>query len=285
MPSLRALHDAGHEVVLVVTQPDRPGHRLKLTPPAVKVAAEELHLEVCQPERIREPEAVERIRAAAPDLIVVVAYGQIIPRSVLEIPPLGVLNVHGSVLPKHRGAAPVAYSILAGDRVTGVTIMRMDEQLDHGPILAIAETEIGPHEDAPSLTARLAQLGADCLVETLERLEEIEPREQDHSAATLAPRLKKEDGELAWELPAEDIDRRVRAFRPWPGVTLPWRGVRVKVLRGRPLPSAEGPPGEFLGVQHGGVLVAAGRGGYLLEEVQLPGRRPMAARLLTVRDA
>lgn len=285
MPSLEALLGAGHEIPLVVTQPDRPGHRLKVTPSAVKVAAGRLGLEVFQPERIREPAAVGRIAAARPDLIVVVAYGQIIPGAVLEVPPRGVVNVHASILPRHRGAAPVAYTILAGDRVTGVTIMKMDELLDHGPILAVCETEVGPGEDAPTLSGRLAGLGAGCLAKTLARLEAITPREQDHSAATLAPRLKKEEGELDWGLAAEEIDRRVRAFKPWPGVTLPWRGARLKVIRGRPLPGVSGRAGEYLGVRHGGLLVAAGAGGYLLEEVQLPGRRPVPARQLVAGGA
>ena len=160
MPSLRALHEAGHEIQLVITQPDKPGHRMKVTPPPVKVAAQELGLEVYQPERIRDPEAVERIRRLEPDLLVVVAYGQIIPPSVLGIPKYGAVNVHASVLPRHRGAAPVAHAILAGDRETGVTIMRMDEQLDHGPILAARTTVIAEGEDAVTLTARLAEIGA-----------------------------------------------------------------------------------------------------------------------------
>jgi methionyl-tRNA formyltransferase len=252
VPSLRALVRAGHEIPLAVTQPDRPGHRLKLTPPAVKVAAEELGLPVYQPERIRQPETVERIRQAAPELMVVVAYGQIIPRSVLQIPPLGIVNVHASLLPRHRGAAPVAHAILAGDRVTGVTIMQMDEQLDHGPVLASSEeVEIGEGEDAAALTARLAEIGARLLVEVVAGLDRITPQEQDHARATLAPKLAREDGELTWDLPPEEIDRRVRAFQPWPGVTLPWEGERVKVLRGR---------------------IADGR--YVPEIVQRPGQRP-----------
>jgi folate-dependent phosphoribosylglycinamide formyltransferase PurN len=181
VPSLRALHRAGHDVALVVTQPDRPGHRLRLTPPPVKAAAQELGLEVFQPERVRAPESVERLTAAAPELIVVVAYGQIIPRSVLEIPPGGILNVHGSLLPRHRGAAPIAHAILSGDSTTGVTIMRMDELLDHGPILTARETAIGPHEDAAALAERLAPMGAELLGETIARLDEIVPVEQDHS--------------------------------------------------------------------------------------------------------
>jgi methionyl-tRNA formyltransferase len=261
VPSLRALAAAGHEIALVVTQPDRPGHRLQLTPPAVKVAALELGLPVFQPERIRQPEAVERIRQAAPELMVVVAYGQIIPRAVLEIPPRGVINVHASLLPRHRGAAPVAYAILAGDRVAGVTIMQMDEQLDHGPVLAYSEeVEIGAREDAAELTARLAEIGARTLVKGLADLDRNSPREQDHAAATTAPKLSREDGELTWELPAAEIDRRVRAFQPWPGVTLPWGGRRVKVLRGH----VEGDA-------------------YVPDEVQLPGGRPGLAKEL-LRD-
>ncbi len=279
VPSLRALVAASHDVPLVVTQPDRPGHRLRLTPPPVKLAADELGLPFFQPERIREPEAIERISAARPELMVVVAYGQIIPRRVLEIPPRGVINVHASLLPEHRGAAPIAHAIRRGDRVTGVTIMRMDEQLDHGPVLSKREVEIGPHENAADLGERLARLGADLLVETLARLDEITPEEQDHARATLAPKLSREDGQLDWNRPAEEIDRVVRAFQPWPGVTLPFAGERVKVLRGRPVPG-QGRPGEVLEVGDEGVVVAAAEGAYRLEEVQVPGKRPEAASSL-----
>ena len=281
MPSLRALHDSDHQVELVVTQPDRPGHRLRLTPPPVKVAAEELGLEVFQPERIRSPESVAALRAVRPELLVVVAYGQIIPPALLELPPRGVLNVHASLLPRWRGAAPVAHAILAGDRVTGVTIMQMDEQLDHGPVLASAKTEIRDGEDSAALTARLAELGGRLLVDTVARLDEVEAHEQDHSLATTAPRLSRADGELDWDLAAEEIDRRVRAFQPWPGVTLPLPGGRVKVLRGRP-GRGQGAPGQVLGTRPAGLEVAAGRGSYVLQEVQPPGRRPMPAQLLPV---
>lgn len=279
MPSLIALERAGHPVELVATQPDRPGHRLRMTPPPVKVAAEELGLPVFQPEGIRAAESIARLGQVAPELIVVVAYGQIIPTALLQTPPRGVVNVHASLLPRWRGAAPVAHAILAGDRSTGVTIMQMDEQLDHGPILTARETEIGEREDAAVLTQRLAELGAGLLVDTLARLDEVEPREQDHSAATLAPRLRREDGDLDWTLPAEAIDHRVRAFQPWPGVTLPLAGTRVKVLRGRP-GAGSGEPGRVLRSGRDGVEVAAGRGSYLLEQIQQPGRRPLPAQAL-----
>jgi methionyl-tRNA formyltransferase len=256
VPSLKALVDSGHDIQLVITQPDRPARRgMKLTPPPVKMAAVQLSLDVYQPERIRDPEAVERIRRLSPDLLVVVAYGQIIPRSVLDVANLGAVNVHASLLPRHRGAAPVAGAILAGDSDTGVTIMRMDEQLDHGPILATRSLEIGVHEDAVALTSRLAVLGAGLLVETLEHIDDIKVVEQDHGAATVARRLSREHGELEWNIGALEIDRRVRALQPWPGVTLPTKRGRVKVLSGH---------------------VEGDR--YVPDVVQLPGKRPAPAK-------
>jgi methionyl-tRNA formyltransferase len=263
VPSLQALHTAGHEIVLVITQPDRPGNRQKITPPPVKVAAQELGLTVLQPEKIRDPAVVARLRALKPDLMVVVAYGQIIPADVLSIPNKGVVNVHASLLPRHRGAAPIAHAILAGDRETGVTIMKMDEQLDHGPILSMRRTEIGPREDAAGLTARLARLGADLLVDTLARLDRIEPAEQDHALATIAPRLRRENGELNWEMDADEMDRRVRALLPWPGTTLPTARGRIKVLSGH---------------------VEGDR--YVPDIVQAPGKKPAPAKqVLGRRDA
>ena len=255
MPSLRAVHAAGHDIQLVITQPDKPGHRMKVTPSPVKHAALELGLEVYQPDRIRGPEAVERLRALGPDLLVVVAYGQIIPASVLAIPRLGAVNAHASLLPRHRGAAPVAHAILAGDEVTGVAIMRMDEQLDHGPILAARETPIGGREDAVALASRLAEMGAELLVETLDRVDLLPAVEQEHARATAAPRLRKDDGELEWGVGAEEIDRRVRALQPWPGVTLPTARGRVKVLSGH---------------------VEDDR--YVPDMVQMPGRKPAPAK-------
>lgn len=255
MPSLQSLYAAGHEIQLVITQPTRPGHRMKPAPPPVKVAADSLGLEVIQPARVKAPEVAEGMRGLQPDVLVVVAYGQIIPESVLSIPRLGAVNVHASLLPRHRGAAPVAHSILSGDLETGVTIMRMDEKLDHGPMLASLRTIIGEREDAAVLTMRLAVMGARLLVETLERLEKITPVEQDHAQATFTPRLRREDGDLDWDLGAAEIDRRVRALQPWPGATLPTKVGRVKVLSGH---------------------VEDDR--YVPDVVQVPGRKPAPAK-------
>lgn len=223
---------------------------MRLGSSPVKRAAQELGLPVFQPERIRDPDAIARLRDAAPDLLVVVAYGQILPASVLTIPRLGAINVHASLLPRWRGAAPVAHAILAGDRETGVTIMKMDEQLDHGPILGMRATPIGEREDAVELTARLAEMGAQLLVEVLARFDELRAVAQDHGQATFAPKLTKDMGKIDASMDAEEIDRRVRALQPWPGVTFG----AMKVLRGR----VEGSD-------------------YVAETIQLPGKKPRAA--------
>jgi methionyl-tRNA formyltransferase len=228
---------------------------MRLTPPPVKVAAQELGLHLFQPERIRDPEAVERLRSLTPDLLIVVAYGQIIPRVVLDIPRLGALNVHASLLPRWRGAAPVARAILAGDKETGVSIMKMDEQLDHGPVLAVRATPIEEGEDAAQLTRRLAGIGAQLLVQTLESFDDVRIVEQDHKHATLAPKLTRGEGALEWSMEAGEIDRRVRGLQPWPGATLPSSKGRVKVLRGH---------------------VEGDR--YVPDIVQLPGKRPAPAK-------
>ena len=215
----------------------------------------ELGLPIYQPARIRDPESLERLRALAPDFLVVVAYGQILPSSVLAIPRLGAINVHASLLPRHRGAAPVARAILAGDPETGVTIMKMDEQLDHGPILAVRATPIGEREDAAELTGRLGDIGAELLVETLEHFDDLRVVGQDHSRATVASKLRKEEGELEWGMGAPEIDRRVRGLQPWPGATLPTKRGRVKVLSGH---------------------VEGDR--YVPDVVQLPGKKPAPAK-------
>jgi len=227
---------------------------MKLTASPVKVAASELGLPLYQPERIRDPESVERIRELSPDLLIVVGYGQIIPKTVLDIPRLGAINVHASLLPRWRGAAPVAHAILAGDHETGVTIMKIDEQLDHGPVLAVHATPIGESEDAVQLTARLARMGADLLAEAIAHFDELRVVDQDHTQATFAPKLTREMGQVDPSMDPFEIDRRVRALQPWPGVTFP-------AIQGR------GP----MKVLHGEV-----RGGrYHPDLVQFPGKKPV----------
>ncbi len=207
-----------HEVVAVVTQPDRPAHRgQRLTPPPVKTRALAAGLEVFQPARVRDPEWPERFRALGADVAVVVAFGQILPKAALEAPRRGSINVHGSLLPRYRGAAPIQWAIMRGETVTGITTFQMDEGMDTGPTLRSASVTIGPEETAAELAARLAALGADVLVDTLARLDTLMPRPQRHEDATLAPRLKRTDGHLDWNRSARDLVNVVRGCNPWPG--------------------------------------------------------------------
>ena len=220
VPSLRGLYAAGHEISAVVTQPDRPAGRGRLLAPSpVKVAAVELGLPVIQPESLRDANSVNQLRRLSPELMVAVAYGQILRRNVLEIPERGVLNVHPSLLPLYRGASPIPAAILAGDDETGVTIMLMDEGMDTGPMLAQRRALISPQDTAGSLAESLAELGAHLLVETLPKwlVGHITPERQDSSAATVTRPLKKQDGAIDWSLPAVEIWRTVRGYNPWPG--------------------------------------------------------------------
>jgi len=283
VPSLEALLDAGHEVAAVVTQPDREkgrGRSLSATP--VKVAAERRGVRVLQPRRIKEPEAVDTLRALRPDVQVVVAYGQILPRAVIDIPPLRTVNVHSSLLPRYRGAAPIQWAVVNGERETGVTTMLIDEGLDTGPTLLARSTPIGPEETAPELEARLGPLGAEVLLETLDGLARgtLRAQPQDHAQATRAPILEKEDGHLDWSRPAEEIARRVRGLLPWPGTVTRTAEGDLKVLRARvEAPATAGaPPGTVLSFDREGILVAAGGGTRLrLLDVQPESRRPMSA--------
>ena len=286
VPSLGALAEAGHRVVGVYSQPDRPaGRGRRLTPPAVKVWAEAHGLLVLQPPTLRSPDALAKLRELAPEIIVVAAYGKILPESVLAVPPRGVLNVHPSMLPKYRGAAPIVSAMLAGETATGITIMLVDAGMDSGPILEQRPSPISPEDTADSLERRLAAEGAALLVETVGRWlrGEITPRPQDPSRATYARKLAKEDGEIRWALSAEEIARQVRALNPWPGTYTTWKGAGLKVLQARQGQFSEpgaSEPGRVVLATGSQVAVGTGAGLLLLEQVQLEGRQQMTAREL-----
>jgi methionyl-tRNA formyltransferase len=278
-PTLRALA-AAHDVILVVTQPDRPkgrGHEFSSSP--VKQAAIDLEIPVYQPERIRRPEAQARLAALKPEIMVVVGYGQILPQSVIDIAPRGIVNVHASLLPKYRGAAPIQWAVANGETHTGVTTMQINAGLDTGDIMLAQETEIGPEETAIELGERLALIGAKLLVETLDGMSRgvIAPRKQDDAQASFAPILKREDGAIKWTAPAVTIHNRIRGLLPWPGAHTLFRGQSLHIWRARVTKdrTALRPGSVMAGV---GFRVAAGDGGILeLLEVQLEGRRRLAA--------
>jgi methionyl-tRNA formyltransferase len=283
---LRALADAPDiEVELVVTNPPRPaGRGSQLTPTAVANAARSLDLPLLEVDRIRDGEGFDALDSREPDAIVVVAYGEILTPDVLDIPRLGAMNVHFSLLPRWRGAAPVERAILEGDEVTGVTAMLMDEGMDTGPILATVETAIDPEEDAGTLGARLAEMGGSLLPETLRELDEgtVEPRSQDHTAVTYAPKLLPDERTVDWGR-IESIARKVRAFAPEPGAIATFRGGRLKLLRVKPRPIGGSmanivPPktGEIRILEDDTPLVYAGGGGIELLEVAPAGRKRMS---------
>ncbi len=274
VPTLAMLVEEGYELVAVVTQPDRPaGRGRELTPSPVKRYALAHGLPVLQPETLRPPETVAELAALRPDVIVVAAFGMILRPAVLAIPPKGCLNVHASLLPRHRGASPISAAILAGDPVTGVTIMLMDEGMDTGPILAQATTEIRPDDTAGTLGERLARQGADLLAATLPMwlAGEIHPQPQPAEGATVCRPLRKEQGQIEWMRPAVEIERMVRAYQPWPGAFTFWRGQRLKILRSR---AVEGVAEPGVVIPWGeGAAVGTGEGLLALDEVQLAGRR------------
>ncbi len=280
VPTLERAFEAGHEIAAVVTQPDRPkGRGRQLAAPPVKETALRLGLAVHQPERIRTPEAIELLRSLKPDAMVVVGYGKIIPQAAIDIPPHGIVNVHASLLPRYRGAAPVQWAIANGETVTGVTTMRIDAGLDTGDILLQRETAIGAEETAVDLGHRLAAMGADLLVETLAGLErgEIVPRPQNSAEATLAPVLKKEDGLIDWTRPAAEIANRIRGFKPWPGCYTHLRGRAIGISRARAGASAAGEPGSVHPIR-GRIVVTCGDSTALeILEVQMEGRKAMDA--------
>ncbi|NWG07797.1 MAG: methionyl-tRNA formyltransferase [Chloroflexi bacterium] len=287
LPSLRALAQQ-YDVVGVVTQPDRAsGRGRELKAPPVKVLAQELGIPVVQPEKLKQPEAMEQLRAWEPDLIVVAAFGQILRKDVLDLPRFGCINVHASLLPRWRGAAPINAAILAGDEETGVTIMQMDVGLDTGPILAKRAIRLKPDDTAASVTEALSNLGADLLIETLPDYlsGKLIPQPQPEDGTTYAPMLKKEEGKLDFTRDVGELERRIRAFNPWPGAFMDFDDTMLKVHRAHvtPLPAGEGlgvraiEAGQRLIVENQPAVAA--RGGVLvLDEVQPAGKKPMSGK-------
>jgi methionyl-tRNA formyltransferase len=280
VPSLLALNMA-HEVAGVVTQPDRPaGRGRELTPNPVKTTAEAIGLPVFQPPSISASEAMVQLGEWMPDVIVVAAFGQILRLPILELPPMGCVNVHASLLPRWRGASPVVHAILEGDEETGVTIMKMDEGLDTGPILAQESTTIEVDDTAGTLGARLAEMGAQLLVEVLPVYldGDVEPRPQPDEGVTYAPQLQKADGEIDWSQSADQIDRITRAYSPWPSAYTHWQGRRLKILEVIPLPEWGGnkEPGTVF-VDEVSPVVATGDGALWVTRLQLEGRKPMSS--------
>ena len=282
LPTLQTLFERPDEVVAVVTQPDREkgrGRRVVFSP--VKELAFRHHLTLLQPDRVKEALFQETLIGLRPDLVVVVAFGQILPKSILNIPQYGAINVHASLLPKYRGAAPIAWAILNGEKVTGITTMVMDEGMDTGDILLQVETPIVNEETCETLHDRLASLGAQLLEETLEKMKagNIHPISQDHSRATYAPPLKKEDGHIDWKKGANEINRQVRAFNPWPGAFTKlgdqWLKIYKGEIRERPL---AGKAGAVVWVGSDFIEVETGKDLFRIQEVQLEGRRRMIIR-------
>jgi methionyl-tRNA formyltransferase len=278
VPTLRALLNSEHEVVVVVTQPDKPvGREQSIEPPPIKKEIVKTRIPILQPARIKDQKATEQIRDFAPDVIVVVAYGQILPRDVLEIPCLACLNLHASLLPRWRGAAPIQATIAAGDCETGITAMYMDEGLDTGDILLQRRVEILPNDTGGSLHDRLAQIAPEALLESLRLLSAGNaPRiVQDNARATYAPKLKREHGLIDWSESAEAIERKIRAYNPWPGAFMKVDRQNLKVFSASVV-DLNGQPGEVLPSDKD-LVVATGKGALSLGEVQLEGKRRMSA--------
>ena len=288
VPSLRAISETDHDLALVVSQPDRPrGRGQKLQPPPVKKTAQELDLPVAQPDRASDDEFKRRLREIDPDIGVLVAYGELLDEELLNIPEHGFINLHASLLPEYRGAAPIHWPIINGDEKTGVSVVRMVQELDAGPILTQREVEIGPDDTAGDLHDRLDEVGARALVDVLDRLgrgEAVPERPQDESKATYAPKLSKEDGQVDWSQSAEEIKNRVRGLNPWPAAYCHYAGkggeLRVILLKVDTQESADGDaePGTVLDVtDRGEIVVKAGQGAVRLIKVKPAGARAMDA--------
>jgi methionyl-tRNA formyltransferase len=275
--ALAALIDAGHEVALVLTQPDRPsGRGMKLTPSPVKQEAEKRGIPVYQPASLKDPVTHEPIRGAHAEVMVVAAYGLILPQAVLDIPPLGCLNIHASLLPRWRGAAPIQRAIEAGDAETGITIMQMEAGLDTGPMLLEKRLPILETDTGASLHDKLAGLGAAAIVEALARLPELKPVLQPEQGVTYAVKLSKDEARLDWTLPAAELARKVRAFNPVPGAWTMFHGEPLKIWRAEAVPG-KGTPGEVLEAEAGRLVVACGESALALAEVQKAGAKRMPA--------
>jgi methionyl-tRNA formyltransferase len=275
LPTLEALLRY-HEVVTVVTQPDRPAHRgQRLTAPPVKERALAAGVPVLQPPRLRDPGWPERLSGLGADVAVVVAFGQILPKAVLDVPRRGSINVHASILPRYRGAAPIAWSIMRGETETGITTFQMDPGMDTGDVLLMSRTPIAPEETAGELAERLSRLGADVLLHTLARLDALIPAPQRHDEATFAPRLKKSDGFLEWHRPAHELVNVVRGCNPWPGATTRTPRGTLTIWRARAVDAAPAPPGTV--VRAGDTLaIAAGHGALVPLTVQPENRREVS---------
>ena len=283
VPTLVSLLDAGCEIVGVYTQPDRrSGRGRRVTPPPVKQAATERDLPVFQPASLRrDADARQQLVSLKPDLILVAAYGLFLPADTLDVPPLGALNIHPSLLPKHRGPSPVATAILEGDTTTGVTLMQLDEGMDSGPIIAQQETTIGVNETAEDLTVRLFGMGARLLADALPKLRagEVAPVPQSEADTTITRLFRREDGEIDWTRPAHHIARQIRAYHPWPGTFTHWNGKQLKVHQAEPLDNDEDfALGTVVEIDQGigqGIGVATGEGILLIQRVQPEGRQAM----------
>jgi len=275
--ALRALLDARHEVTLVLTQPDRPaGRGLKAQPSAVKRLAQERGLKILQPSSLKSEDVTRVVAGEAPEVIIVAAYGLIFPEMLLKLPLLGCLNIHASLLPRWRGAAPIQRALLAGDTATGVTIMQMEAGLDTGPILLQETVAIATDETAGTLHDRLAALGARLIVRAL--AEQPAARQQDDARATYAPRISKDEFELDWRRPAVELERQVRAFNPAPGAVTQLGAAAVKIWRARVQPGVTGTPGTVSAVGPDGIAVACGKDGLRISELQRAGGKRLSAQ-------
>lgn len=275
--ALRALIESPHQIVAVYTQPDRPaGRGRKLSPSPVKQVALQHGLPVLQPESLKSPEALDQLRELAADVMVVAAYGLILPPEVLQLPRCGCLNIHASLLPRWRGAAPIQRAILAGDRETGITIMQMDKGLDTGPMLLKLRCPISPEDNAASLHDHLADIGARAIVSALAQLPDLTAEPQDPTAATYASKLTKQEAVLDWQLSAEELDRRIRAFNPWPVAQTSVAGHTLRIWAAQPLAEpTQASPGSVIRCDKRGIDVACGKGILRLTQLQPAGSKPM----------